>query len=252
MTTQATPPRVITGASAGIGLALTAQWLSDGHAVVAVARNATRSDALIRLGSEYTQLQCLDVDLVDEQQISALGYRLKKQSSALGHIVNCAGVLHDAKNKLHPEKRLEDIRTDNLLLSFQLNAFAPILLARHLLPLMRTDQHGVYASLSARVGSISDNHLGGWYSYRAAKAAQNQLMRTLAIETRRRFPQVCVLSLHPGTTDTGLSKPFQRNVAAEKLFSASFSAARLAQIIDQSESKDHGRFIAWDGSDIPW
>ena len=140
----------------------------------------------------------------------------------------------------------------SLIRSFEVNAFAPILLAQQVLPVMATHAPGVFASLSARVGSISDNHLGGWYSYRAAKAAQNQLLRTLAIETRRTHPAVCVMALHPGTTDTPLSKPFQRNVAPEKLFSPARSARQLAAIIERAGEAEHGRFFAWDGKEIGW
>jgi len=110
----------------------------------------------------------------------------------------------------------------------------------------------VFASLSARVGSISDNRLGGWYGYRAAKAAQNQFLKTMAIELARLNPSSIVLALHPGTTDTALSRPFQAGVAAEKLFTTEFVATRLLQLIADATPADSGSFVAWDGQTIAW
>ncbi|MAX56273.1 MAG: cell-cell signaling protein [Alcanivoracaceae bacterium] len=248
--------RLITGASSGIGLALVRYWLSQGSPVIAVSRRASHCLALLQLQSEHRTgggaLRIHDADITDEQQLEDLATCLRNDNQIPDHIIQCAGVLHDPAQSLTPEKRLEDISLQALQRSFAINAFGPILLARTLLPLLDGKRRSVFASLSARVGSIQDNHLGGWYSYRASKAAQNQLLRTLAIETRRRLPNLTVLALHPGTTDTPLSRPYQRNVPEGKLFSAERSAHQLAAIIDNAGENDHGRFVAWDGSDIPW
>lgn len=244
--------RLITGASSGIGLALVQHWLSSESPVIAVARHASESTILSRLKQQGLPLQCIDVDMTEEAQLQRLTQTLRDTGIQPTQIINCAGVLHDPATGLGPEKRLEEVSLTHLQQSFALNAFAPVLLARYLLPLMPRQQPGVFASLSARVGSIEDNHLGGWYSYRASKAAQNQLLRTLAIETRRRFPLLCVLALHPGTTDTPLSLPFQRNVPEGKLFSPGRAARQLAAIIDHAGEQQHGQFIAWDGEAIPW
>ncbi|MDX1804267.1 MAG: SDR family NAD(P)-dependent oxidoreductase [Alcanivorax sp.] len=243
--------RLIIGASSGIGLALVEHWLAAGQPVIAVSRQASRCPALSALEKQYPLL-CLDADITDESQLARLAGQLSDRQRVLDQIINCAGILHDQSRPLSPEKKLEDISAPALLRNFTINSIAPILVARYLLPHMRRDRRTVFASLSARVGSIGDNQLGGWYSYRASKAAQNQLLKTLAIETRRRHPQLCVLALHPGTTDTPLSKPFQRNVPPAKLFSPQRAARQLAAIIDQADEADHGRFIAWDGKDIPW
>ncbi len=248
--------RLITGASSGIGLALVRYWLSQGSPVIAVARRASHCQVLLQLQSEHLTggpvLHIHDADITDEQQLEDLATCLRTNNQIPDHIIQCAGMLHDPAQSLTPEKRLEDISLKALQRSFAVNAFGPILLARTLLPLLDSKRRTVFASLSARVGSIQDNHLGGWYSYRASKAAQNQLLRTLAIETRRRLPNLTVLALHPGTTDTPLSQPYQRNVPEGKLFSAERSAHQLAAIIDGAGENDHGRFVAWDGSDIPW
>lgn len=250
--TDSTITRLITGASSGIGLALVQHWLEDDAPVVAVSRRATDSEALQRLQQQGLPLRCVNTDLRSEASLLNLVRELKDSGTELRQIINCAGVLHDKESGLAPEKRLEDVSIQALQQSFALNAFAPILLARHLLPLVSKQQQACFASISARVGSIEDNHLGGWYSYRASKAAQNQLLRTLAIETRRRHPNLCVLALHPGTTDTPLSAPFQRNVPEHKLFSPPRAAKQLAAIIDGAGENQHGRFIAWDGEPIPW
>ena len=244
--------RLITGASSGIGLALVQHWLSETAPVIAVSRHATRNPALQSLQQQGLPLTCMDVDITGETALGTLAHTCRQSNTLPTQIINCAGVLHDRDRGLVPEKRLEDITLEGLHNSFALNTFAPILLARHLLPLLPRRQPALFASISARVGSIEDNHLGGWYSYRASKAAQNQLLRTLAIETRRRYPQLCVMALHPGTTDTPLSTPFQRNVPEGKLFSPKRAARQLAHIMDHANEEQHGGFIAWDGSTIPW
>ena len=165
-------------------------------------------------------------------------------------VINTAGLLHDGA--LLPEKRLARISRSGLERSFAVNAFGPVLLAQALDPLLQREQPVHFASLSARVGSIGDNQLGGWYAYRAAKAAQNQLMRTVAIEWQRRFPLACVSLLHPGTTATALSEPFQTMVPADKLFSPARAAAQLLDVIGGLTPAHTGLFWAWDGQPIPW
>ena len=245
-------PRLITGASSGIGLALVKHWLAVDAAVIAVSRHAERCPELQAWQQQGLPVHCVNVDIANEAQLRRLAEKLQENGLQPRQIINCAGILHDQETGLAPEKRLQDVSLSHLQQSFATNAFAPILLAKHLLPIMPMDQPTVFASISARVGSISDNHLGGWYSYRASKAAQNQLLRTLAIETRRRYPDLCVMALHPGTTDTPLSTPFQRNVPEGKLFSPQRAASQLAAIIDAAGENEHGCFIAWDGEQVPW
>jgi NAD(P)-dependent dehydrogenase (short-subunit alcohol dehydrogenase family) len=165
-------------------------------------------------------------------------------------VIHTAGLLHDGE--LVPEKRLSQVRRRHLERSFAVNAFAPLLLAQALEPLLPRREPFHFASLSARVGSIGDNHLGGWYAYRAAKAAQNQLLRTLALEWRRRLPLGCVSLLHPGTTATPLSAPFQAGVPEGKLFSPERAAHHLLDVIGQRTAAESGGFWAWDGRPIPW
>jgi len=248
LASQGPPVEVLlTGASGGIGRAMLASL--QGHPRVSRLFTVSR-----RAGQDGTQASRggldLAADLSGQAGLDALGDFLAREQARLDLVINAAGLLHGPS--LQPEKALEQLDLAALQQSFAVNAFLPILLARTVMPWLRQDRTVVLASLSARVGSISDNRLGGWYAYRAAKAAQNQLFRTLAIEWRRRRPRACCVVLHPGTVDTALSAPFQRGVPAGKLFSPAQSAAHLLALIAGLEPADSGRFLAWDGRDIPW
>ena len=165
-------------------------------------------------------------------------------------VINTSGILHS--NQIKPEKRLSHLNRSNIIKNFSINAIAPILIAESIEKFIRPELPFSFASLSARVGSIGDNKLGGWYSYRASKAAQNQFLKTLSIEWRRKFPLSIVSILHPGTCDTKLSKPFHSSVPKDKLFSPSQSSEYLINIISEQKPSDSGNFLAWDGSLIPW
>jgi NAD(P)-dependent dehydrogenase (short-subunit alcohol dehydrogenase family) len=151
-----------------------------------------------------------------------------------------------------PEKSLKQITAQGLAEQFAINAIGPALVAQAFLPLLPRDRRAVFAVLSARVGSIEDNRLGGWHGYRAAKAALNMLVRNFAIELARSHPQAIVVGLHPGTVDTALSAPFQKGVAPERLFTPASAAARLLDTLDGLTPQDSGGLFAWDGSRIPF
>lgn len=247
---------LIVGATGGIGGALAAHCARDPawQGIALCARSASSDPALRelqdRLQAEGRQVLLIDADIADERSLSAMAATLGEAMPALDLVINASGLLH--ASGIAPEKSLEQLNAQALQAVFAVNAHGPILLAKSLLPWLKQRRRIVFASLSARVGSIDDNRLGGWYAYRAAKAAQNQLLKTLAIELTRRNPDAIVLALHPGTTDTGLSQPFRQNVAADKLFTPEFVAARLMAIIEQATPADSGRFIAWDGQPVPW
>ncbi len=191
------------------------------------------------------------VDLLDESSIAELARHVKDLDQPLRLVVCATGILH-REAEVRPERRLEDLTPEALAEVFAVNAFGPMLLAKHLAPLLPRRERSVFAVISARVGSIGDNRLGGWYAYRASKAALNQMLRCAAIEMRRRAPAAVVAALHPGTVDTPLSSPFQAGVPEGKLFTADDAAARLLQVIDGLAPEDSGSFFAWDGSPIPW
>jgi len=135
--------------------------------------------------------------------------------------------------------------------AFRINTIGPALVAKHFLPLLSKDRKAVFAALSARVGSISDNRLGGWHAYRASKAALNMMIRTLSIELARQKPKALCVGLHPGTVDTDLSKPFQARVAKDKLFSPAHSARCLLTVLDGLGPEENGGVFAWDGGRVP-
>lgn len=243
---------LVTGASRGIGFAIVQALLANAHVgqVIAVSRSVMRSAEFDRLeATQGDRLRRIEADLADDAGLASLTDAMRDVAS-LHLVVNTAGVLHE--DGLAPEKSIEQLTRSSLDRVFALNAFAPVLLARALMPQLCQRQPAVFASLSARVGSIGDNRAGGWYAYRASKAAQNQLLRTFSIEWKRRNPLGTCLLLHPGTVDTGLSGPFRSRVPPDRLFSTAEAASRLLGIISEATPDESGRFIAWDGTEIPW
>lgn len=248
---------LIQGASRGIGLALTEAFLSDdGIATVfATSRHPHQSAELARLEREHPgRLRLLSMDITDEEAIARCAREVKELTSKLHLLFNVTGFLHDTSSGHQPEKSLRDLDPEQLQRSFAVNAIGPALVAKHFHPLFRheVEGHCYFLNMSARVGSIGDNHLGGWYGYRASKAALNQLTRTLAIEMGRKAPSTICALLHPGTVDTDLSKPFQRNVPEDKLFDRALAARQLIEVIAGLSSADSGAFFDWAGEPIEW
>lgn len=243
---------LIAGASRGIGLALCKALLErdDVAQVWAVARQACTSAELEELAERHGQrLQRVDCDARDEHSLEALTRTVREGCEHLHLVISTLGILH--QDGATAEKALSQLSLAGLQATFATNAFAPILLLKHLLPLLRK-QPATFAALSARVGSIGDNRLGGWYSYRASKAALNQLLHTAGIELKRLNPASTVLAIHPGTTDTQLSKPFQAKVPEGQLFEPAFSAERILEVIGAHGPDDSGSFWAWDNQPIDW
>ncbi|MGN6280177.1 MAG: SDR family NAD(P)-dependent oxidoreductase [Sphingomonas sp.] len=225
---------VVIGASGGIGGAL-ADAIEDESAHDRVWRFARSSS-----GDDH-------LDLNDEASIAAAAKRVSA-GPAPSLVIIATGLLHDGDRQ--PEKAMRDLDPAWLARQFAVNAIGPALVAKHFLPVMAKTGTPVFAALSARVGSIADNRLGGWYGYRAAKAALNQLIATLAIEQRRHNARSIVVGLHPGTVDTALSKPFQGNVAPGQLFTPDRAAVQLLDVIDGLKPADSGKLFAWDGTEI--
>lgn len=231
---------VVIGASGGIGQALT-------QAIVLRGRHA-RVHALSRSAAAAPIPGTVPgrLDLEDEPSISAAASQLA-QGPRPELVLIASGVLHGG---FEPERSYRALDPAHLLRDFTVNAAGPALVAKHFLPLMARDRPGVFGVLSARVGSIGDNRLGGWHSYRASKAALNMILKNLAIELARTHPQLIIVGLHPGTVDTALSAPFQKGVAPEKLFDPAYSAARLLAVLDGLGPTDSGGVFDWDGQKI--
>lgn len=230
--------------SGGIGAAL-AEALAAHPRCARVFRTARRPDAA------RARAQTLALDLCDDESIARFGEALADADVHPALVIVTAGVLHDSDRDLAPEKRLADLDRSNLQHSFDVNAVGPLLLARALASRLPRREHAVWATLSARVGSIGDNRAGGWYAYRMSKAAQNMATRTLAIELGRRHRGLAVVALHPGTVSTPLSAPYR---AAEDpgVRAPEVAAGDLLSVIDGLDASHSGRFFAWDGSEIPW
>lgn len=222
---------VVIGATGGVGGAVARALAASGRFAVvhALSRSAT------------------GLDLEDEASIAAAAAQVA-DGPAPSLVFIATGVLHHG---FEPERSWRALDADHMLRDYRINAVGPALVARHFLPLLPRDRPATFAALSARVGSIGDNRLGGWHSYRASKAALNMLLRNLAVEMGRTHPQAVVAGLHPGTVDTGLSAPFQRGVKPETLFTADYSAERLLAVIDGLKPADSGGVFAWDGARIP-
>lgn len=226
---------VIFGANGGIGSAIADALEADG-----------RFDTVVRFSR--SDASPVRVDLTSDASI-----RDAAQWTSDNHIVPsmvfvATGLLHDADKG--PEKSLRQLDADWLLKNFQVNAVGPALIAKYFLPLMDRKEILRFAVLSARVGSISDNRLGGWYGYRASKAALNMMIRNLAIEWSRKNDRSIIVALHPGTVDTALSEPFQGNVPAEKLFDSSRAARQLLAVLAALKPAQSGKIFAWDGTEI--
>jgi NAD(P)-dependent dehydrogenase (short-subunit alcohol dehydrogenase family) len=244
---------LVVGAGQGIGLGFVRKLLALGYfdKIFTAYHNRELAANLQELETRHASvITSLQVDLTQEAQVSQVMNQIKAEVQYLDLVVNCVGVLH--QDKLQPEKGLRHINAENLSYYFQVNSISAVLLAKHLVPLLKHKDPSVLATISAKVGSIGDNYLGGWYGYRASKAALNMLMRTVALEYRRTNPQTIVVLLHPGTTDTRLSKPFQRNVPPEKLFSVERTVDQLWRVITGLSPEDSGQFFSWDGSRLPW
>jgi NAD(P)-dependent dehydrogenase (short-subunit alcohol dehydrogenase family) len=236
---------VVLGASGGIGGALVQALRQDRRFdhVAALSRGQPRSWV------DDDRATWLAADILDEVSLASAAQRI----GALGaptRVIVATGMLHG--DGVTPEKSLRALDPRSLTTLFQVNAIGPALAARYLLPLTPRGRVSVFAALSARVGSIEDNALGGWYGYRASKAALNMLIRTAAIEHRRDHPLGICIAIHPGATTTDLSAPFLSNRPPDQVFSAQTAAGYVLRVLDGLSPSDSGRFYAWDGSTIPW
>ncbi|NEP61496.1 MAG: SDR family NAD(P)-dependent oxidoreductase [Symploca sp. SIO2G7] len=243
---------LVIGGNRGIGFGFVNQLLKDERfeRVFATYRTTSTSTELLNLAQHTDRLQCLPMDLTDEVHIADGLAAVQAKTPRLHFVINCVGFLH--AGEVTPEKALRQLKAENLMRYFQVNSIGAVLLAKHLLPLLKQGQPNIFATISAKIGSIEDNRLGGWYGYRASKAALNMFLKTAAIEYSRRSKQTAIVLLHPGTTDTRLSEPFQRGVPPEKLFPVEKTVGLLMAVLDQVMPEDNGSFFSWDGSRLPW
>lgn len=223
---------IIIGGNGGIGAALVAELNTRGvyGGVLALSRNSQPA-----------------VDLLDEDSIAGAAALLAQADAAPSLIIVATGILH--QNGKGPEKSLRELDPEWMIENYRLNAIGPALIAKHFLPLMPRASRTCFAVLSARVGSISDNRLGGWHSYRASKAALNMLVRNISVEWQRKNPQAIIVGLHPGTVETALSAPFKGNPAYER-FRAAKAARQLLDVLEGLNPQQSGQLFAYDGTVI--
>lgn len=251
---------LIQGASRGIGLEFVKQLRSRPNTlVIACCRDPDKAEHLRALDGVHV-VKC---DVTVEKDIKEAADKVLSLAGKVDFLLNSSGILHPSGRG---ETRLQDVTLNGLYETFAVNTFGPLMMAKHFAPLLKkgsgligsqkfrssnvNSHSGILANMSARVGSISDNHLGGWYTYRMSKAALNMANKNLSIEFLRGPKRIICLALHPGTTDTDLSRPYHKGVPDGKLFSTQFTVSQLMGIIDDASLVDSGRYIAWDGTDI--
>ena len=208
---------------------------------------------LLKNACPHASLHCFShtqgsIDYRHEASIQQAAERAS-EAQPLDLVIVACGILH--QDNLMPEKSLKDLSAEKLKTLLEANLITPSLLAKHFIPTLNKQQKSVFAVLSARVGSISDNRLGGWYAYRASKAGLNMCLKNAAIETARRNNKAIIVGLHPGTVDSNLSKPFQARVPENKLFTPEYSVGKLMQVIDNLSQEHSGKVFAWDSKEVP-
>ena len=224
---------VVLGSSGGIGKAIRDNLLKQKifYDVISVSRETNPK-----------------VDLKSERSIIDLAKAIKQTDREVRLVVDATGLLHN--ENIFPEKNLRSLTKEALLENFLVNSIGPVLCLKYLSPLFPRVGKSVFMSLSARVGSVEDNQLGGWYSYRASKAALNQLVKTASIELARNLPDHVSVAVHPGTVATKLSKPFSKT--GLRLLTPDEAAAKLWKVIENLESSDTGKFFDNEKRSIPW
>jgi NAD(P)-dependent dehydrogenase (short-subunit alcohol dehydrogenase family) len=235
----------VIGASGGIGGAL-AEALENCPSVSTVHRLSRSNPHSSNRNGAWRHL-----DIENEDSVADTAASIRDSVGSLHLVIVASGILHDG-TQLQPEKSLQALTDTAMETAFRVNTIGPALVAKHFLPLLAKNRKTVFAALSARVGSIEDNRLGGWHAYRASKAALNMMIKTMSIELARRHDQALCVALHPGTVDSALSKPFQSGVPEGKLFAPGQSARALLAVLNGLTSADSGGLYAWDGSRIPF
>ena len=183
----------------------------------------------------------------DEVSIEQAASQASKEAP-LDIVIVATGILFDGN--ITPEKSLRELSAKKFLRLFEVNTILPALIAKHFLPKLNRQDRSIFAALSARVGSVSDNKLGGWYSYRASKSGLNMIIKNAAIEINRQNKNAIIVGLHPGTVDSNLSKPFQGNVPDGKLFTPDHSVKRLLDVLGNLTPESSGKFFSWDGKEV--
>jgi NAD(P)-dependent dehydrogenase (short-subunit alcohol dehydrogenase family) len=243
----------VQGANRGIGLALVERLLESPGVkrVYAGCRAPENAERLQRLASADDRIELVLADVTDEESLNRAATCVAGSSGQLDLLIICAGLLHEAP-RVWPERQLSDVDPEAVDRAFRVNALGPLLMMKSFESLLMRSAGARVATLSARVGSIGDNRLGGWHAYRSSKAALNQLVRTTSIQWARLPRPVLCVALHPGTVRTDLSAPFTGDSYRGRVFDTRQAAAQLLGVLGSLAADDTGGFFAWDGQRIPW
>ncbi|WAJ70595.1 SDR family NAD(P)-dependent oxidoreductase [Catenovulum adriaticum] len=234
---------LIIGGTGGIGSALIQRIISSHDDIRLYATYHTNHPQI-----EHPNLTWFKTDISSDLAIKQLAIRI----DSLDILINAAGFLHLSNKMKMPEKSINEFSSEFFMHNLNSNTIPTLLLGKYFAKHLKTNRQTHFISISAKIGSIEDNRIGGWISYRCSKAALNMAIKTISIEWQYKLPNCCVLAFHPGTTDTQLSQPFQKNVNPEKLFSANYVAQCLLKLIDSTSSNDTGKFFSFSGEEIPW
>ena len=235
---------LVTGASSGIGKALCHQLLERGITVTGVSRSTTDSELL-----ENKLFRHVKADLSVEDDVRKITENFGDEDFVPDLVINAAGFLHNSDRK--PERQLKEFDPEFFLDNIKANTLPTALLAKHLFPFLRKKSLSAFITVTAKVGSISDNRMGGWHSYRASKAAANMMLKNISLEFQRMNCNSICLAIHPGTTVTPLSEPFTKNFRL-KLHTPKETARNILSVIEGKTLKSSGGFYSWDGSELPW
>ncbi|MDC0166314.1 SDR family NAD(P)-dependent oxidoreductase [Gammaproteobacteria bacterium] len=230
----------VIGSSGAIGSAFVDHYIND------QSINSIFSFSRSSIGIDNNKVKHFSIDIENENSVQDAAKSVEEIN--FDEIIIASGLLHT--NEFGPEKSIKDLKADNILKILNVNTVGPAIIGKHFLPLLNKNNKSVMAFLSARVGSISENKLGGWYAYRASKSALNQIIKTFSIELKRTNPKAIIIGLQPGTVESELSAPFKRSVSKNKLFSAEYSASQLIGVIERVDESSSGNLISWEGEII--
>lgn len=230
----------IIGATGGIGQAFIEKYCQDASIenIYAFSRQPI---------PKADKITPIEIDITNEISIEKAASQIDQP---LDLVLVTTGILHTEKHM--PEKSIRDLSIEKFTELFAVNTIGPALIAKYFIPLLTKESRSVFAALSARVSSIEDNHLGGWYSYRASKTALNMIIKNLAIEVNRTNKKAIIIGLHPGTVDTKLSQPFQSHIPQEQIFTPAYSVEKLTSVVESVTIDESGSLFDWDYKKIPW
>ena len=232
---------IIIGSSGAIGSSFLKYYAEEdkNNVIYALSRS--------EVASSFSNIHNVSIDIESDSSISNAS-SICSEAGPFDVIIVTTGML--SNESINPEKSLRHLNKESLSRIFSVNTLGPALIAKYFIPLLKKDAPSFLGFLSARVGSISDNRIGGWYSYRASKAALNMIIKNLSIEVARNNPQSIIVGLHPGTVDSKLSKPFQGNVSEGKLFTPDYSVLKMVEVISNLKPGNSGNCFAWNGEEI--